>query len=133
GSCSPSTQALYTHFTGVKRWEDLEVASLDRSAGNQPPYPVDDAAVHHVFDGGWIWVLRFNNGLISAGVAASATLADELRLVEGAPAWRRLLQRLPTVGEQFAGASVEFPFVHAPRLPFRSAVVAGSRWALLPS
>ena len=31
-------------------------------------YPVDDAAVHHIFDGGWIWVLKFNNGITSAGL-----------------------------------------------------------------
>ena len=36
------------------------------------PYPPDDAAVHHVFPGGWIWVLRVGNGITSAGVAAVA-------------------------------------------------------------
>jgi tetracycline 7-halogenase / FADH2 O2-dependent halogenase len=41
---------------------------------------VDDAAVHHVFDGGWIWVLRFNNRITSARVAAAPALAAEIRL-----------------------------------------------------
>jgi tetracycline 7-halogenase / FADH2 O2-dependent halogenase len=132
-SRSTPTQALYTHFTGVKRWEDLDGPSPARAAADEPPYPVDDAAMHHIFDGGWIWVLRFNNGIVSAGVAATGQLAGELRFADGAPAWQRLLRRLPTVREQFAGASVEFPFVHVPRLSFRSGVAAGSRWALLPS
>ena len=48
-----------------------------------PPYPIDDAAVHHVFPGGWIWILRFSNGLTSAGVAASDALADARRLRPG--------------------------------------------------
>lgn len=125
----PPTQALYTHFTGVRRMEDLGVCSSTET----PPYPVDDAALHHVFDGGWIWVLRFSNGITSAGVAASGALADELRLSEGASGWERLLQRLPTVREQFTGAAVQFPFVCVPKLPFRSEVVAGPNWALLPS
>ncbi len=142
----PRTQALYSHFAGVRRWENVAAVSSKRpgaacrsAAGaaslgaEQPPYPVDDAAVHHVFDGGWIWVLRFNNGITSAGVAARETLAKELRLAEGAPAWKRLLQRLPTLAEQFSGASVELPFIHTPRLSFRSGAVAGPRWALLPS
>jgi len=128
----PKTQALYSHFTGVKRWEDLHGASWIRR-GEEPPYPVDDAAVHHVFEGGWVWVLRFNNGITSAGVAATDTLANELQLAEGAPAWNRLLRRLPALEEQFAGASVEFPFVHAPRLSFRGDTIAGPRWAMLPS
>jgi tetracycline 7-halogenase / FADH2 O2-dependent halogenase len=114
----PHTQALYTHFSGVARFAD---------AVEEPPYAVDDAALHHVFDGGWIWVLRFNNGLTSAGVAG------QLRLEEGKAAWERLLDCLPSVKEQFAGARAELPFVHAKRLSFLSESVAGRRWAMLPS
>jgi tetracycline 7-halogenase / FADH2 O2-dependent halogenase len=114
----PPTQALYTHFSGVARFADVV---------EQPPYPVDDAALHHVFDGGWIWVLRFNNGLTSAGVAG------QLRLEEGKAAWDRLLDRLPSVREQFAGATAELPFVHAKHLSFLTESVAGRRWAMLPS
>jgi FADH2 O2-dependent halogenase len=123
----PATQGLYTHFNDVRRWDELHPSP------ESPPYPVDDAAMHHVFEGGWIWVLHFNNGITSAGVAATETLANELRLEEGAPAWRRLLERLPSVREQFVEASPRLPFVHTPRLSFRSESVAGHRWALLPS
>ena len=98
-----------------------------------PPYPADDAALHHVFEGGWIWVLRFNNGVTSAGVAATPDLARALRLEEGASGWSRLLQRLPSVRDQFDGSQAVLPFVHRARLPFRSAAAAGPRWALLPS
>src|SRR5262249_46088933 len=122
----PATQGLYTHFTDVER--------LDRIAPVAgAPYAVDDAAVHHVFPGGWIWVLRFNNGLTSAGVAATDDLAADLRLADGASAWDGLLQRLPDVRRQFARARAVRPFVHSARIGFRSAVVAGPRWALLPS
>jgi len=123
----PATQALFTHFTDVRRWDEMFLN------GEVPPYPVDDAAMHHVFDGGWIWVLRFNNGIASAGVAATDRLADELRFTERASAWDRLLRRLPTVRKQFADAVAQYPFVHTPRLSFRSQSVAGSRWALVPS
>ncbi len=124
----PQTQGLFTHFRGVRRLEDL----LD-SKNADPPYPIDDAAVHHVFDGGWIWVLRFRSGITSAGVAAVDSLAARLRFCEGASAWHRLLELLPTVRDQFAAATADRPFIHAPRLAFRSGVVAGRRWALLPS
>ena len=97
------------------------------------PYPVDDAAVHQVFPGGWIWILRFNNGITSAGAAVTTSLARELKLEEGAAAWHRLLDRLPSVKAQFAGARPTLPFVHAPRVAFRSRVMCGERWAMLPS
>jgi FADH2 O2-dependent halogenase len=119
----PKTQALYSHFSNVGL------------IGGEPgmPYPPDDAALHHLFDGGWIWVLRFNNGLTSAGVAATDEVAGRFGFAEGAPAWDRLLDSLPAVKAQFAGAKAELPFVHAPRLSFRTSVIAGRRWAMLPS
>lgn len=123
----PPTQALFTHFRNVRRIDEL------MPPAEVPPYPVDDAALHHVFPGGWIWVLRFNNGITSAGVALEDALADELRVSEGRPAWQRLLDRLPTVREQFADAEAIRPFVHQPRLAFASGTVTGPNWALLPS
>src|SRR6185295_7672777 len=95
--------------------------------------PVDAAAMHHVFDGGWIWILRFNNGITSAGAALTGPVAAALHAEDGAPAWERLLATLPSVREQFRGARARLPFVHAPQLAFRSREVCGRRWALLPS
>lgn len=119
----PETQALWSHFS--------EVARPPAPVG--APYPPEDAAVHHVFDGGWIWVLRFNNGVTSAGVAATDEVAADLRLCEGGSAWERLLERLPRLREQFAGARPDQPFRHMPRLSFLSRRVCEQRWALLPS
>jgi len=97
------------------------------------PYPMDDAALHHVFDGGWMWVLRFGNGVTSAGVAVEDALAKDLRLADGPAAWARLLARYPSVAAQFAGARAIREFTWMPRLAYRASVVAGERWAMLPS
>ena len=125
----PPTQALYSHFEGVRRMENL-YPMLD---GESPPYPVDDAAVHHVFDGGWIWVLQFNNGVTSAGVAATDAFAENYGFTSGAEAWQRILDRIPALESQFASAQPIRPFTCIPRLAFRSGQIAGRRWALLPS
>ena len=122
----PATQGLYTHFEEVDRWDRLRPAS-------DPPYPIDDAAVHHVFPGGWIWMLRFNNGVTSAGAALTDPVAAALGTGDGAAAWSRLLETLPSVADQFVSARAVLPFVHTPRVAFRSARVAGPAWALLPS
>jgi FADH2 O2-dependent halogenase len=112
----PPTQGLYAHFRGVRKLEPPD---------GVPPFPVDDAAVHHIFDGGWIWVLRLNNGITSAGAAVTEKF--------GEPAWDRLIERLPRVAGAFADAEPVTPFIHQKPLAFRSAQVAGERWALLPS
>ena len=125
----PRTEALYTHFRGVKRLGDLPLHAGMEGA----PFPVDDAAVHHVFDGGWIWVLRFGNGITSAGVAAEERIARRFCFEDGATAWERLKRELPTVGRQFEDATAAHAFVHARGVAFRTGPAAGRGWALLPS
>ena len=121
------TQGLYAHFRGVARFDE------NFESAPQPPFPVDDAALHHVFEGGWIWILRFNNGLTSAGIAANENLARELNLSQGARAWQRFLARFPTIAAQFAAATATTPFFYAPQLSFRGGALVGENWALLPS
>jgi FADH2 O2-dependent halogenase len=89
--------------------------------------------VHHLFPGGWIWVLKFNNGITSAGVAATDKLANDLAFNSGANSWQRLLERLPSLQKIFGSAKAMAPFVHLPRLGFQSETVTGTRWAMLPS
>lgn len=125
----PSTQTLFSHFAGVRRCDRMEAFA---TAG-APPYPADDAALHHVFDGGWMWVLRFNNGVTSAGVAVKDDLAEELRLSEGSAAWARLLERFPSIREQFEAAEPLRPFVYWPTLSYRCSAASGEGWVMLPS
>lgn len=127
----PATQALFSHFVNVGRTADIPDYRDGRGA--VPPYPPDDAALHHVFDGGWMWVLRFRNGVTSAGVAVDDALAADLRLSDGEPAWHRLLARYPSIRAQFADAVPIRDFSWMPRLAYRAAQAAGGRWAMLPS
>ncbi len=124
----PATAALFSHFTDVSGFSGAQ--HYDEGG---PPYPPDAAALHHVFDGGWIWVLHFNNGWTSAGVAAEQAVADRFGFSEGQAAWTRLLNELPEVKEQFAAARQQMPFTYSPQISFRSACMAGEGWAMLPS
>jgi FADH2 O2-dependent halogenase len=122
----PATQALFAHFA--------DVAPLpDYFSPGQPPYPPEHAAVHHVFDGGWIWVLKFNNGVTSAGVVATTPVAERFCFRSGEAAWRSLLNELPSLAGSFARARALTPFVSLPRVAFQSGALTGRRWVLLPS
>ena len=128
----PPTQAFYSHFRGVVRLADTQ------SRGEAPPYPVDAAAVHHVFPGGWIWVLHFNNGVTSAGIACTDEMASRLgfaggRQTDRSEAWNHILAHMPALRQQFSQMRAIRDFTHIPRLGFRSAQIVGPRWALLPS
>jgi FADH2 O2-dependent halogenase len=137
----PRTQALFSHFTGVARCEEMPDFTWRGpcqirptiSEHESPPYVIDDAALHHVFDGGWMWILRFGNGVTSAGIAVTDDLASDLRLADGAPAWRRFLLRYPSIAAQFADAQPTREFTWMPRLSWRADRASGPGWAMLPS
>jgi transcriptional regulator with GAF, ATPase, and Fis domain len=108
---------------------DYEVAG----GSQNPPFPMDDSAVHHIFDGGWMWALRFNSGVTSAGIVVTEELAKELNLSEGEAAWRRFLARFPSIAAQFADARAVREFTWAPHLAYRAEAAAGEGWAMLPA
>ena len=129
----PATQALFSHFTGVARCEQMPEFAAPRHMDETAPYAMDDAALHHVFDGGWMWVLRFGNGVTSAGIAVTDDLAQELGLADGEPAWRRFLALYPSIASQFADAQPTREFTWMPRLSWRAEEAAGPGWVMLPS
>ncbi len=126
----PETSTLYNHFRNVVRCDNL---SDFKPMSGTPPYPADDAALHHIFDGGWMWVLKFNNGITSAGVACESSFAAELGLEEGEPAWKRLMERFPSVAKQFANAVPVENFKYSKKLSYQAEQLVGDGWAMLPS
>jgi FADH2 O2-dependent halogenase len=126
------SRALYSHFAGVARWQDLLEEDHGPSATAGHPYPCDAAAVHHVLDGGWVWVLRFDNGLTSAGFSLDPE-AHPVRPGESpADEWARLLATYPPLARQFASAEAVRPLVRTGRLQRRWSRAAGDDWAMLP-
>lgn len=139
----PPTQAIFSHFSGVSPTRFVSGHGSSRAekgqemkgalAPEESPYPIDDAAVHHIFNGGWIWVLRFSNGVTSAGLTATDSWMSTLEASDPELAWKRVLHRFPALQEQFADAQPVQPFRYIPRLGFRSAAITGHNWAMLPS
>ncbi len=112
---------LFSHFDGVRLFPDV-VPGLP--AG---PYPDDWAAVHHIIDEGWMYSLRFDHGVTSAGFL----LRDR---VPGSPEqmWEHLLRRYPTIGALFGNAKPLMPLAYKPRIQHRLTRAAGTGWAMLP-
>ncbi|HEV8541968.1 MAG TPA: tryptophan 7-halogenase [Verrucomicrobiae bacterium] len=128
----PRTAAVYAHFKNVPRLEENESVLRKEDL----PYPPDEAAVHHVFDDGWIWVLRFNNGITSAGAAVkhgSALHGSIGKSVSPQELWNDLLTRFPSLKRAFANARPTTPFYYCDQLAFRREYATGLHWALLPS
>ena len=125
----PKTQTLFAHFTGVRRLEDCDHAF----ANPTPPYPVDDSAVHHLIDGGWVWVLRFNNGVTSVGVVLEDNAANQIGLRELESGWQNLLKLYPSLQASLGTAQRTTNWHYIAQVASRAETIVGEGWALLPS
>ena len=125
------SRLLYSHFRGVAPFGEVYA-----EAGGDPrphPFPIDDAALHHVFDGGWMYVLRFDDGRTSAGFSLDPQIHPEVSGLSPAEEWARQLGRFPSIARQFEGAAAILPIRRTERLQRRMAVAAGPGWAALPA
>jgi FADH2 O2-dependent halogenase len=125
------SRALFSHFRNVANWDDLYTNS--GGIASDHPYPCDDAALHHVFDGGWMWVLRFDNGVTSAGFSLDPDRFPFDKSVSPETEWSAMLQRLPSVREQFADAKAIVPFRQTGRMQRRLERSSGENWLMLPN
>jgi FADH2 O2-dependent halogenase len=125
---APNTSLVFGHFEGLADFSEVTDAALP--AG---PYPDEQAAVHHVLDEGWMYVLPFDHGTVSAGFVIQQERArEELASLAPDAAWERLLGRYPTLRDQFAPTRPSRPIRKIPRLQHRLAQASGDGWALLP-
>lgn len=120
------SRTLYTHMIDVEPFEP---------DGSPLALPWAQSTLHHVFDGGWIWVIPFNNRAGSTNPLVSVGLTvDPRRHPPGAaPAdeFRHFLERLPSAAPQFADAKPVRPWVSVPRLQYSSSCSVGERFCLM--
>ena len=131
--CLTNSRAVFSHFQDVSSWQ----SKLD-DWGFSPsdyPFPPDKAALHHLFEGGWMWNLRFLDGLLSAGFVLDRTRYPLEPEISAADEWQTTLQRFPSLQEQFAsGQLAEVPgdFIRTSRLQRRLERSTGNQWVALP-
>jgi FADH2 O2-dependent halogenase len=117
---------VFSHFDGVRLMNDV-VPGMPVG-----PYPDDWAAVHHVIDEGWMYSLRFDHGVTSAGFLLTPRASASLNTIDAASLWRALLQRYPTLASAFANATPLMPIAFRPAIQHRLRRAVGERWALMP-
>ena len=120
---------VFSHFDGARLMEDI-VPGMPKG-----PYRDDWAAVHHLIDEGWMYSLRFDDGVTSAGFLLTPQgvgALDPQGNGDAASLWHALLRRYPTIGEAFSSATPLMPIAFRSRIQHRLTRAAGERWALMP-
>lgn len=125
-----NSRTIFSHFKRVARWQDTY---CDAGGGTEEhPFSCDNAALHHVFDGGWMWVLRFENGVTSAGFVLDNSRHPLNENLPPDEEWQALLNRFPSIARQFTQAIPVMPLRRTGRMQRRASCMAGDNWAMLP-
>lgn len=129
---STNSRAIFTHMIQVPHYDAI---------GASPPeyelkYPLSQGTLHHVFEGGWLWVIPFNNHkdavnpLCSVGLLLNRERYPETGM-EAEEEFYLFVNRFPAMRRQFEHAKAVRNWVSTGRLQYCSKKTVGYRFCLL--
>lgn len=127
------SRALFTHMIGLGCLHETGKSQKDYAI----PFKLSEGTLHHVFEGGWLWVIPFNNHAKSTNPLASVGLLLDPRHypqreeLSAEAEFFGFIERFPSIAEQFRGAKAVRPWTRTGRIQYSSKQVVGNRWALL--
>ncbi|MFC3896477.1 NAD(P)/FAD-dependent oxidoreductase [Lentzea rhizosphaerae] len=122
------SRSMFTHMEGVVPWERV-------AASNPGPVRGSQSTLHHIFDGGWIWVIPFNNhpragsNFVSVGMTVDPRKHPR-RDVPAGQEFAEFIEQYPDIRDQFSAARPVRDWVATDRLQYSSSRTTGHRWAL---
>ena len=126
-------RGLFTHMVNVPDFHDVGAGRKEYGL----PFSVAEGTLHHIFAGGWLWVIPFNNHdkstnpLCSVGLLLDPRLHPEQRDLSPQEEFDAFVARYPSMAAQFRTAKTVRPWTRAGRIQYASKRVVGDRFALL--
>ncbi|HEY9422598.1 MAG TPA: hypothetical protein VIW92_14375, partial [Thermoanaerobaculia bacterium] len=126
------SRTIFTHMIGVKHYdqilEEAEKPGLSRQW--------HEGTLHHIFDGGWFWIIPFDNAEGSENPLCSIGLTLDMRKYphRGVPPqqeFEEIVARYPSIAQHLEGAEAVRPWVGTGRLQYSSKDVPGERYFLM--
>lgn len=120
----------FTHMVGVTPFDTTPAGKL-----HNQPNPWHHGTLHHVFDGGWLWVIPFDNHPRSLNSLCSVGLTLDPRKfpkngLNPQQEFDDFLRRFGDIAPQFRSATAVRPWVSTDRLQYSSRQVVGDRFCL---
>ncbi|MFQ5738150.1 MAG: NAD(P)/FAD-dependent oxidoreductase [Acidobacteriota bacterium] len=125
------SRVLFTHMIDVTPYDDC----VNNIHGT--PERWYNGTCHHIFDGGWVWVIPFNNhpestnDLVSVGLQLDPRKHPKPDDMTPQQEWEAFLERFPSIAVQFKNARAVRPWVSTGRVQYSSRQTVGDRWCLL--
>lgn len=124
------SRTIFTHMRSVRPYDEVDPET-------RQPTPWHEGTLHHIFDGGWMWVIPFDNhggsesDLVSVGLNLDTAKFPRREGVSAEQEWLEFLAAQPGIAGQFERAEVAFPWISTGRTQFSSSRTVGDRWMLM--
>ncbi len=132
--CPLGTQSrsIFTHVENMRFYDDC--LTPEEAPGLSAKWY--EGTLHHVFEGGWFWIIPFNNVPYSKNPLCSVGLTLNMKRWPdtGMSAEEEFffhVNRFPSIAEQFEGATVVRDWVKTGRLQYSATGGAGDRYFLM--
>lgn len=131
--CLSHSRTIFTHMIDVPGFN--EVTKPHEEYGH--PYPLSQGTLHHIFKGGWLWIIPFNNHpaatnpLCSVGLQLDPRLYPQRNDVTPEQEFREFISQFPDMEAQLKHAQPVRDFIRIDRLQYSAHHIVGDRFALL--
>lgn len=127
------SRAIFTHMVEVPCFHEVTAPKK----GYQLPFKLCEGTLHHVFEGGWLWVIPFDNHAKSTNPLCSVGLMLDPRVYPDRPElsaeeeFFQFIDRFPSITAQFQQAKAVRNWTRTGRLQYGAKQVVGNRFCLL--
>ncbi len=127
------TRTIYTHMVDVPCYNNVGASRAEYGH----PFRLSEGTLHHIFHGGWLWVIPFNNHpdatnpLCSVGLQLDPRIYPPQLDLSPEEEFYAFIRRFPDIEKQLQGARATRAWVRTDRLQYSADHVVGDRFALL--
>lgn len=127
------SRAIFTHMVNVPDYHETHASQQAYGL----PFSVAEGTLHHIFEGGWLWVIPFNNHARSTNPLCSVGLMVDPRLYPARhdltpeEEFYTIIGQFPSVHAQFKNTRTVRDWTRTGRIQYSSRQIVGERWCLL--
>lgn len=127
------SRTIFTHMVNVPCYNDIGASVAEYGI----PYRLSEGTLHHIFRGGWLWVIPFNNHpqatnpLCSVGLLLDPRIHPERPDLSAEEEFYAFIGQYPGMAAQFANARSVRAWTRTGRIQYSSKQVVGDRFCLL--
>ena len=130
-----NSRGIFTHVTSLRPYDNC--VPKENLPGQGLSCAWHEGTLHHVFDGGWMWVIPFDyqtlseSSLCSIGLMLNREKFPEKEGFTPEQEFQEIVEQFPTIAEHLKGIKPLRDWVSTERIQYSSTNAVGYRYALL--